>query len=171
MNTRLRPVAQRALDRLFSTRQRAAGDSHTGARHTRGCMRMCTARSFCPLLSCNERNCTSRNSWPQTLLNRRTRRTHRTRHPEHAHTPTIPPVRDTSATTRARTHSPATGSRTARLARRTGAAGAHAAGTHMPLPGHPTACVSEPESFEKSFEKPLPLHIHSLTNAPRPTRH
>ena len=86
-----------------------------------------------------------------------------------AHTPTIPPVRDTSATTRARTHSPATGSRTARLARRTGAAGAHAAGTHMPLPGHPTACVSEPESFEKSFEKPLPLHIHSLTNAPRPT--
>jgi len=59
----------------------AAGDSHAGARHPRG---SCTARIFCPLLSCDEHNCTSRNSWPQTLLSRRTRRTHRTRHPEHA---------------------------------------------------------------------------------------
>ena len=31
--------------------------------------------------------------------------------------------------------------------------------------------VARLRSFEKSFEKPLPLHIHSLTNAPRPTRH
>ncbi len=71
--------AQRALDRLFSTRQRAAGDSHAGARHPRG---SCTARIFCPLLSVMIT--TARNSWPQTLLSRRTRRTHRTRHPEHA---------------------------------------------------------------------------------------
>ena len=54
---------------VFSTRQRAAGtrcrDSNPGARHPRG---SCTARSFCPLLSRDEHNCSSRNSWPQTLL-------------------------------------------------------------------------------------------------------
>jgi len=49
----------------FSTRQRAAGDSNAGARHPHG---SCTARSFCPLLSRDEHNCSSRNSWPQTLL-------------------------------------------------------------------------------------------------------
>jgi len=67
---------------VFSTRKRAAGDSNAGARHPHG---SCTARSFCQHLSCDEHNCTSRNSWPQTLLSRRT---HRTRHPD---TPTPRP--------------------------------------------------------------------------------
>ena len=35
----------------------------------------------------------------------------------------------------------------------------------------PSFAIARLRSFEKSFEKPLPLHIPSLTNAPRPTRH
>ena len=43
----------------------------------------------------------------------------------------------------------------------------------LPCPSRfaPSFAIARLRSFEKSFEKPLPLHIHSLTNAPRPTRH
>ena len=63
-----------------------SGTAMQKRRHPRG---SCRARSFCPLLcpflSCDEHNCSCRNSWPQTLLSLRSQRTHRTRHPTRQH--------------------------------------------------------------------------------------
>jgi hypothetical protein len=100
-----RPRAQAApprgsgVDRLSerSTNCSARDNALPGTAMQERGIHMVAARPgvFCPLLSCDEHNCSSRNSWPQTLLSRRT---HRTRHPEHANTATIPlPSAESSA--------------------------------------------------------------------------